>query len=164
MDLETLARYKAWANERTFSAMAALPEGEALRERKTRFRNMVHTLNHVHVIDRVFQAHLQGRPHGFAARNTPEHPPLAELARDVAALDRWYVDYARTLSAEACAERIRFQFIGGGEGVMSREEMVMHVVNHATYHRGIVAQMMHEASVAPPVTDLTVFLRDARRG
>jgi uncharacterized damage-inducible protein DinB len=164
MDLETLTRYKAWANERTFSAMASLPEGEALRERKTRFRNMVHTLNHVHVIDRVFQAHLQRRPHGFTARNTSESPPLAELEREVAALDRWYVDYARTLSADAQAERIRFRFIGGGEGIMSREEMVAHVVNHATYHRGIVAQMMHEASVAPPVTDLTVFLRDVRGG
>ena len=159
--LRTLTRYKAWADERIFSAVASLPAGEATRARKTRFGNIVHTLNHVYVIDLVFQAHLQGRPHRFEARNTPTHPPLAELAQAVNALDRWYIDHVATLSGEALAERIRFPFIGGGEGVMSREEMVMHVVHHATYHRGMVAEMMYEVPASPPVTDLTVFLRDA---
>ena len=67
------------------------------------------------------------------------------------------------LSDGALAERIRFQFIGGGNGVMSRAEMVMHVVNHATYHRGMVAEMMYDVPASPPVTDLTVFLRDAEK-
>lgn len=158
--LQMLTRYKAWANERIFSAVASLPEGEGTKERRTRFGNIVHTLNHVYVIDCVFQAHLQGRPHHFESRNTPAHPPLAQLAQAVDALDQWYIDHVRTLSDIVLAERFRFQFIGGGEGVMSREEMVMHVVNHATYHRGIVAEMMYEVPAAPPVTDLTVFLRD----
>jgi len=161
--LQTLTRYKAWANERTFSALASLPEGEATKSRKTRFGNMVHTLNHVYVIDCIFQAHLQGRPHHFTARNTPTHPPLAELAQAVKAADRWYIDYVGTLSGKALCERIRFQFIGGGDGVMSREDMVLHVVNHATYHRGMVAEMMYEVPASPPVTDLTVFLRDVRQ-
>jgi len=161
--LQTLTQYKAWANERILSAIASLPAGEATKARKTRFGNMVHTLNHVYVIDRVFQAHLEGRPHHFEARNTPTHPPLAELAQAVNALDRWYVAYARTLSGHALAERVRFRFIGGGDGAMSREEMVMHVVNHATYHRGMVAEMMYEVPALPPVTDLTVFLRDLRQ-
>jgi len=162
-DLHTLTRYKAWASERIFSAVASLPEGEATKKRRTRFGNIVHTLNHVYVIDCVFQAHLQGRPHGFEARNTPTHPPLAQLAQAVDALDRWYIDYVHTLSAAALAERVRFQFIGGGEGAMSCEAMVMHVVNHATYHRGMVAEMMYDAGAKPPVTDLPVFLRDVVR-
>ena len=160
--LQMMTRYKAWANERIFSAIATLPAGEATKERKTRFGNIVHTLNHVYVIDRVFQAHLEGRPHHFEARNTSTHPPLAELAQVVNTLDRWYIDYVSTLSRETLAERLRFQFIGDGEGVMSREEMVLHVVNHGTYHRGMVAEMMYEVPASPPVTDLTVFLRDAR--
>lgn len=162
--LQMLTRYKAWADERVFSAIASLPEGEATKERGTRFGNIVHTLNHVFVIDSVFQAHLQGRPHHFGARNTATHPPLSELAQAVDALDRWYIDHVRTLSDDALAERIRFRFIGGGEGIMSREDMVLHVVNHAAYHRGMVAQMMYEVPAAPPVTDLTVFLRDVAQG
>ncbi len=43
---------------------------------------------------------------------------------------------------------------------MSRGEMIAHVVNHATYHRGFVADMMYQVPAMPPATDLPVFLRD----
>ena len=48
-----LTKYKAWANEITFSAVSGLPDGEATKQRQTRFGNIVHTLNHVYVIDAV---------------------------------------------------------------------------------------------------------------
>jgi len=89
---QMLARYNAWANKLIFEAVAALPAGEATRPRQTLFKNMVHTLNHNYVIDRIFQAHLEGRPHGYGARNTPDHPPLDELWRTQQELDAWYVE------------------------------------------------------------------------
>jgi len=42
---------------------------------------------------------------------------------------------------------------------MTREAILLHVVNHATYHRGHIADMMYDSSVEPPTTDLPVFLR-----
>ncbi len=158
-----LTRYKAWANEITFSTVAALPEGEATKPRPTLFTNMVHTLNHVYVIDRVFQAHLEGRPHGFTARNTPTYPPLDELWPAVKALDRWYIELSDRLSDRELAETIRFEYIGGGDGAMTRGEIVLHLVNHGSYHRGFVADMLIQAQVKPPTTDLTVYLRDIHR-
>jgi uncharacterized damage-inducible protein DinB len=162
MHVKTLTRYKAWANEKVFRMMADLPEDEVVRQRATRFGNMVHTLNHVYVIDRVFQAHLLGQRHGYSARNTPTHPPLAELRQDVRVLDRWYVDYAATLKPEDLQRKIQFEFIGGGSGVMSCDEMILHVVNHGSYHRGFVGDMMYQAGVTPEATDLPVFLREVQ--
>lgn len=81
----------------------------------------------------------------------------AALSLDI---DEWYRDYVAYLSEEQLSERITFQFIGGGEGIMSRQEMVLHVVNHGTYHRGLVGDMMYQVPVIPPATDLPVFLRD----
>jgi len=156
-----LVRYKAWANELIFSAVSELSEEEALRQRKTRYRNIVHTLNHVHVIDSVFKAHLLGRDHGYTARNTPDHPPLAQLRQSVHELDTWYVNYVEALSAQDLERSITFTFIGGGAGVMSCGEIILHVVNHGTYHRGLVADMMYQAGVTPPTTDLPVFLRES---
>ncbi len=83
-----LARYNAWANQLIFDAVAALPAGEATKERQSLFKNMVHTLNHNYVIDRIWQAHLEGRDHGYEARNTQDHPPLAELWRAQQEIDR----------------------------------------------------------------------------
>lgn len=158
---QMLARYNAWANKLIFDAVAALPAGEATRERQTLFRNMVHTLNHNYVIDRIWQAHLEGRAHGYAARNTEEHPPLAELWRAQQEIDRWYLDWSSKLSAEQLEREVEFVLVGGNSGRMSRADILLHVVNHTTYHRGFVADLFYQVPARPPTTDLPVFLREA---
>lgn len=78
----------------------------------------------------------------------------------VSELDQWYVKYVEALTTEELLTPIKFDFIGGGSGTMTREEMILHVVNHGTYHRGFVGDMMYQAGVTPDATDLPVFLRD----
>src|SRR5882672_7876638 len=68
--LRLMTRYSAWANQLIFEAAGRLPAEEVTRPRTGPFKSIVHTLNHNYVIDQIFQAHLQGRPHGFSARNT----------------------------------------------------------------------------------------------
>jgi uncharacterized damage-inducible protein DinB len=156
-----LTKYKAWADGITFSAVRTLPNGEATKLRKTRFGNMVHTLNHVYVIDAIFKAHLLGEAHGYTARNTEICPSLADLWKLQKEIDKWYVEYAASISEEKLSEIVKFQFVGGGEGSMSRTDMINHVVNHSTYHRGFVGDMMYQVPATPPANDLPVFLRDA---
>jgi uncharacterized damage-inducible protein DinB len=157
-----LTRYNAWANKQIFDAVAALPEGEATKERASLFRNMVHTLNHNYVIDRIWQAHLEGRDHGFAARNTTDHPPLAELWHKQTEVDDWYIGWSDRLSAAMLDENVPFTLIGGNRGVMTRGEILLHVVNHTSYHRGFVADLFYQVPARPPTTDLPVFLRENR--
>ncbi len=160
--VRTLTRYNAWANERIFDAVANLPADEATRLRRSLFDNMVHTLNHNYIIDLVFQAHLEGRDHGFTVRNTPEHPPLDELWQAQQALDHWYIDWGERIGDVALDETVAFTFIGGGRGAMTRAEIIVHVVNHTTYHRGFVADLFYQVPALPPTTDFPVFLRDVR--
>jgi uncharacterized damage-inducible protein DinB len=154
--LQRLARYNTWANRLMFDAVAALPAGEALKERKSVFRNMVHTLNHCRVVGEIWQAHLEKRPHGYTARNTADYPPLAELREQQARLDAWF----EAECAKPPDEVIAFTLVGGNPGEMTRGEILLHVVNHNTYHRGYVAQMMYEGSGRPPTTDLPVYARE----
>jgi uncharacterized damage-inducible protein DinB len=158
--LRTLMRYKAWANELVFAAAARLPEAELTAPRKIVFGSLLRTLNHVYAMDAVWRAHLEGRPHGYATRNPEDCPALAELREAQKAMDAWFVRYAESLSQED--EIVNFQFIGGGPGSMTRRDILLHVANHGTYHRGNVASMMYQASVAPPTTDLPVFLKSSR--
>jgi uncharacterized damage-inducible protein DinB len=159
-----LTRYNAWANHQIFDAVAALPEGEATRERPSLFRNMTHTLNHNYVIDLIWQAHLEGRDHGFTARNTAEYPPLADLWRAQQGVDGWYIAWSDSLSDAVLAEKVSFTLIGGNRGVMTRGEILLHVVNHTSYHRGFVADLFYQVPSRPPTTDLPVFLRENAAG
>ena len=155
-----LTRYNAWANRLIFDAVAALPAGEATKERRSLFKNMVHTLNHNYVIDRIWQAHLEAREHGYTARNTPEHPPLAELWRSQQEIDNWYLAWSDKLSDAALDEKVNFTLIGGNKGVMTRGEILLHIVTHTGYHRGFVADLFFQVPARPPTTDLPVYLRE----
>lgn len=157
--LITLTKYKSWENELTFSSVNDLPEGEATKQRAIRFGNMVHTLNHVYVIDDIFRCHLLSRPHGYTSRNTDTHPPLIELWEKQKEMDRWYIDYVQSLSEDDFSEIVNFEFVGGGSGSMSRTDILLHIVNHSTYHRGFVGDMMYQASATPPANDFPVYLR-----
>jgi uncharacterized damage-inducible protein DinB len=155
-----MTRYNAWANRLIFDAVAALPAGEATKERQTLFKNMVNTLNHLYVVDLVWQAHLQGREHGIPALKTVLHPELADLWRAQAEIDGWYVAYGDSLDQPALDQKVDFTLIGGNRGTMRRGEILLHVVNHTSYHRGWVADMFFEVPRHPPTTDLPVFLRE----
>ena len=161
-DARMLTRYNAWADRLMFEAVAALPAGEAEKKRESLFRNMVHTLNHNYVIDRIWQAHLEGREHGYAVRNTPDHPPLAELWRLQQEIDDWYIAWSDGLSDAMLEESVHFTLIGGNRGTMTRGEILLHVVNHTSYHRGFIADLFFQVPARPPTTDLPVYLREVR--
>jgi uncharacterized damage-inducible protein DinB len=164
MDTKTakmLARYKAWADELTFDAVAKLPPGEAEKERKTLFKTIIGTLNHIYVVDLIWQAHLQGRAHGFEARNVVVHPELAALRAAQQKVNDWIIDWVATQNEAALDENVPFTFVNGNTGSMKRGEMFMHLVTHGSYHRGWVAEMFFEAGSRPPQPDLSVFLCEA---
>ena len=158
-----LTRYNRWANALMLDAVAKLPPGEATKQRTTLFKSIVHTLNHNYVIDAIFQAHLEGREHGYTARNTPEQPTLEELRSAQRGMDDWWIAWSDGLSDTALDETVKFTFVGGGEGAMTRGQILLHIVNHTSYHRGFAADLFYQVPARPPTTDLTVFLRDAYR-
>lgn len=152
--LLSLFAHKAWANDELFAALAGV---DAVAH-PTEVRSAIRILNHVHVVDRIFQAHLEGRPHHYKATNTQETPTLAALAAEVKAVDAWYLAYVGALPRSALPERVRFVFTDGDAGLMSREEILLHVVTHGGYHRGAAGQVMRAASAAPPRDLYTRFL------
>ncbi len=161
--VRTLMRYNAWANRTIFDRVAALPAGEADKERPTLFKDMVRTLNHLYVVDLIWQAHLEGRAHGIPALNTVLHPQLAALWEAQRAIDAWYVAWADGLTERTLGETVRFALIGGNQGEMTREEIAFHVVNHTSYHRGFVADMFYQVPERAPLSDLPIYLREHGR-
>lgn len=154
-----LARYSQWANDVLFAGVAALPEGEAVKERPTLFKSMLGTLNHLYVIDLIWQAHLEGRAHGFTRRDAILHPTLEELWRAQQAMDRWYCDWSARQTEASLAEPVEFTLTTGNRGRMTRWQILHHVVNHSTYHRGWVCDLFFQVPARPPETDLPVFAR-----
>jgi uncharacterized damage-inducible protein DinB len=156
--IRRLTQYRAWADRLTYDAVAALPPGEATKERPTLFKTMIGTLNHNLVIDLIWQGHLEGRDHGFKARNVVVHAELPALWSAQQAINRWYADYAASLPEAKFDEIVPFRFLSGVESAMTRGDMLLHVVNHGTYHRGWVADMFFQVPAKNPSTDIPDFV------
>ena len=121
----------------------------------------IRTMNHTHVVDQIFRAHLTGTTHRYAAANTPETPALADLTAQISELDAWYIDYASSLTAAQLQERIVFTFTDGKRGRMTREEMLLHVITHGAYHRGAVGLILLRQGTTPPAETFTRYLHEA---
>lgn len=159
-DLVTLTKYKAWADDRLYEALKDVSKEELIAKRETILGGILRALNHVYGMDLLWQAHLEGRPHGFRDRRPELFSEFSSLREAQRELDGWYVDYASAMGLESAGIILDFEFIGGGEGSMSRSEVLLHVVTHTNYHRGHVTDMMCQIPAQPPVTDLPVFLRE----
>jgi uncharacterized damage-inducible protein DinB len=158
-----LARYTQWANDVIHDLAAKLPEEEIVKTRDMTFDTLLRALGHGYAVGAIFKAHLEQREHGFNARHIPDTMTLHELRAAQRDLDAWYLSWIEGLGEREAAESIRFQYIGGGEGVMTRAEIFLHVVNHYTFHRGFIVETLRRLAVKVPPTDITVYIRDHAR-
>lgn len=156
-----LTHYMAWGNEVIMNSVAKLPGDEITKPRQSLFRDIAHSFQHIFVIGHIFRAHLEGRDHGYAARNTEHYPPFPEIRSQINAIDRYYIDLAEGISEEELNEVVHFRFVDGGPGAMTRQQILLHLSNHATYHRGFVCDILYQIPFVPDSNDLSVFLRDA---
>jgi uncharacterized damage-inducible protein DinB len=154
--LQHLFRYKAWANGELLTRLERLGP---LR-RLTLTRLAIKALSHSHVVDRIFAAHLQRKSHAYPSANLSELPKLHELAADIRKSDQEYITYVSELDRDALSERIDFVFTDGKPGCMSREEMLMHVINHGTGHRGQVSALMLLNALTPARDGFTTYLHE----
>jgi len=147
--------YGQWANRLMMAGLAKVPEAVLIAPQPVVFGSILRTAHHVLAMGEVWRAHLTGGEHGFTSRNPELCPPLGEIAARLAAVDDWYGAYVA--GGPDLGEVVRFGFIDGGEGAMTRGEILLHVVNHATYHRGHIGAMLNGAGFGLASSDLPVF-------
>jgi uncharacterized damage-inducible protein DinB len=152
--LISLIKYKVWADSELHAAVASLGPSADADETHAAIR----LLNHIHVVDKIFAANLQGAMHGFTDTNTPDTPSIDDLSWAVQETDNWYLSYVSDINPASLEETLQFTFVDGDKGQMNREEMLMHVITHGAYHRGAVGRILTKQSVAAPRDLFTKFL------
>lgn len=152
-----LVRYKQWADRGLYQTIA----GNLDRLDAQDAAIMPRILDHMHVVDRIFQHHLQGRPHGFHAPRSDIAPDIATLAEGTDAVDAWYVSYVDGLSATDFEQPVDFVFTNGTPARMTRGEIVLHVCLHGTYHRGNAGILLQKSGSTLYKDAVTDFLEAA---
>ena len=155
-----MTAYTAWADDVMLKTAEQLSDSELSTSRDTLFKSISGTFDHTLVVAEIFRAHLEGRTHPHQARHRSESLAFADIAQRLRDMNDHYVQCARQWSEAELAETVSFEFVGGGAGAMTREDILLHLVNHATYHRGFVSTLLFPLKTKGAASDLTVFLRD----
>jgi len=157
-----LAYNNALANIRLHRACAALQPGEFEAKRTSFFPSIKSTLNHILTVDWFYVDALEGGTLGLRAFDIEEpFDKLEDLSRQQADADRRLVVLCEGLTPETATRTVAIQ----RSDRIQREradDVLSHVLQHQTHHRGQVHAMLAGTSVAPPQLDEFIVADDAR--
>lgn len=115
-------------------------------------------LNHIHIVDKIFRAHLSGEVHRFTSTVSNDIPELQLLRQEAANSNDWLIGYAGSLNADMATERVQFAFTDGAPGDMTREEILLHLLTHASYHLSTCSPSLEKKGLTMPPMLLTTML------
>ena len=160
-DLRKLYDYNEWANDRVFAALRAL-EPEALRGRiESSFPSPLATLAHIVAAEWVWLS----RWRGHSPSSVPswlEEPELEDLGARLAAVESERAELLEGLSSADVETSLEYRTIDGESHEDRLLDLLLHVVNHSSYHRGQLTTMLRQLGVEPVATDYVLFLQEER--
>jgi uncharacterized damage-inducible protein DinB len=149
--------YNAWASLRLLEAAAHLTPEELNRDFLTADHSVLGTLVHIYFADRIWLARVQGAP--FPGLPTDSERNLAFLQTAFPELnDRWR-QWASSLTVESPNREIKYSDIKGNPWKQPLWQIILHVVNHGTHHRGQISGFLRSMGRTPPSVDLVSYQR-----
>ena len=158
-DIRTLLDYHYWARDRVLDATAVLPPDQLVRDLGSSFRSIRDTLVHLLASETNWYLRWQGiSPTTMLA---PEDYPDVEAIR--AAWRRQEAAVRRFVEEQGEAGMVRvyqYRTLTGEPVENTLWQMLQHIANHGSYHRGQITTMMRQLGAKPPKSaDLIAFYR-----
>ena len=151
-------RYTGWASRKALEAVQALPPEEQTKPRGVSHESIARTLLHIYMADRIWYKRVVEPELEMPDWNM--NFPLAKLARDWSELQQRWEAWAESLQDSGADRIVTYTMRDGSPGRTPASQLVLHVVNHGTLHRGQVVGMLRQLGIAPPNTDLFYYLRE----
>lgn len=160
-EIRELYAYDRWANRLILDAASELGADELERDLGSSFSSVRETLAHILAAEWVWLERWRGR--------SPEAVPdswnlgtLDELLTKWAEVEDDQAVLLSEMSEADLLRRVAYRNTKGEPFEQPMWQMLRHVVNHSTYHRGQVVTMLRQLGADAPSTDLILFYR--RRG
>lgn len=161
--LKHLLDFHYWARDRVVTAVEAISAEQYSRPMGNSFTSIRDTLNHVYLAEWIWYSRWNGEsPTAFPTDDIPDVPTLRGKWSDMERNVRAHL----TAAGDTGLRRvIEYRLMSGKEAASPLWQMVAHVVNHATYHRGQVTTMLRQLGAAPALsTDMITYFRERAGG
>lgn len=156
-EIRELYEYHRWANGRMLDAVANLEREQFVQPVGGSFGSVQGTLTHMLAADWVWLQRWRGTsPTAFPDWDVPTFEALrarwAEVEADQAA-------FVEGLESDDLYRMVAYRNLAGTPGDNELWQLLRHVVNHATYHRGQITVLLRNLGHGAPSTDLVLWYR-----
>jgi uncharacterized damage-inducible protein DinB len=156
-----MAKYNAWANARLFRMAGALRDDLYRKQVGAYFKSLHGTLNHLLVADRIWMRRLTGegdQPDKLSAILFDDLPSLHAARVEE---DSRIVGFVRGLEERDFEEVCDYRTLNGTPQRQRRREILAHLFNHETHHRGQAHAILTILGVSEPEPlDLLLMQRE----
>ena len=156
-EIRSLYDYNRWANRRILGAAATVTPGQFLENRGSSFGSLRDTLVHILGAELVWLRRWEGEsPTSYAA--PAEFPTLGALTLRWDELERGQSGFFDRLTDGALDHVVAYTNVAGERWRYPLRQMLQHVANHSTYHRGQAVTLLRQLGRTLPATDLLLYL------
>ncbi|CAH0164453.1 hypothetical protein SRABI118_00842 [Massilia sp. Bi118] len=168
-----LASYNQWMNRKLYEAASGLSEEELHRNRGAFFGSVFGTLNHIAIGDILWFKRISSLLPGLASLHCMDQLPqpafpatplcgnLAGLGALRATLDEAIIAFCAEVDSSQLGETLEWSSRNGFKGRKVLGDVLLHVFNHQTHHRGQASTLFSQLSIDIGATDLVLLLPDA---
>jgi uncharacterized damage-inducible protein DinB len=150
--LNELFDYNYWARDRQLQACAGLTGEQFLRPLGNSFPSLRDTLTHLLAVEWMWLERWRGQsPRTLLAPE--EFPTLAALSQRWQTVEREMREHVAGLSEEALECSATYVNTRGKTWTYPLWRMMLHLLNHQSYHRGQVTALLRQLGEQPPAVD-----------
>jgi len=159
-DLRALLDYHYWARDRLLDAVEPLTADAFTRDLGNSFRSVRDTLTHIYFAEWAWHLRWQGQS-PTAPLSPDQFPDVASIRKAWAQHETKVRAFLEDLGEDGIDRVIEYKLISGQPGASPFWQMLQHVVNHASYHRGQVTTLLRRLGASPPRSmDMIAFYRE----
>lgn len=158
-----MADYNAWANVRLYRMAGRLPDDQYRRDVGAYFKSLHGTLNHIMCADLIWMRRLTGageHPTSLDAIVFDDFPSLSAARQHE---DERIIAYVASLSDAHMEETWTYRTMKGTPRTQRRRDILAHLFNHQTHHRGQAHAILTILGVREP-DGLDLLLMQWERG
>jgi uncharacterized damage-inducible protein DinB len=149
-------RYSSWATRRVLESAGSLNAEELHRDLGSSYGGIYGTLAHIFQGDSIWFDRLDGVSTSSLAAYQPDSDFAAFSRCWLALLDRW-VSWAETVDVVGWDRIVPYRNTKGESNSQPAWRIALHVVNHASYHRGQITTLLRQLGREPRGTDLMAY-------
>ena len=159
-DLRLLLDFNYWARDRVFQAVGQLTPEQYTRDLGNSFKSVRDTLVHLYSAEWAWYQRWEGISPA-AHRSADEFPDVATLRSAWAGQGAKMRAFMANLGDEGMDRILEYRTFNGQPGASTYGQILQHVVNHGSYHRGQLTTMYRQLGAPPAKSmDLIAFFRE----